>query len=644
MGLAGMFQLDSADSTSSDDGATVIVDVNGRRWKRIYEGPAMVDWWVGSAVDHGPGLQAALDFGGPLYLSRHYVTSQKLWATKEGTRLFGPAAAWGGEVTMGACITAAAGLSADFFIEFKNPSRGSLRSVGMENVCIDCGTSNAGGLVVRGAYDASEFKSLNIIGVPVDKVGFATSAGNTATREGPVQTSMLKNIWAIHREGGTCTAPAMILGDMQECATENLKGSHGGNISTVAAFVIQSCNALTVVSPSAINLSGYGIVIRENHGPCVGVTIISPTYEKCKKTIGTDSTDTRMFGAGLPTVALGSVVRQPANGSVATGIVWQSTAVGIYTKDTIGAFAPGPIYDGSGNLIGTITALASVGSSSIRHINPRTLSVNLSGAGQSVFKALSRSEIDLPMDTQASPKHTYVVASDVQNCLFREREWGVTTNNSPTSRVESGVGEVVLNYPNQWPLSGTAVNLADFATQGRIQITKNDGGLAITIAGTGIAIGKYGVTTLTMYEGHITLQRSAANKWEVAAIGGTIKDAGQGMICGTPKSVTVTAGLSLDSTLHERVLNNSGATVQVLVAASPAGINSACTIGTRVTLVKATAQSLIFKPAPTDLVLGASASGKHVGPVSVGDSITLECVAASTWAIVGGRGIPTFEA
>jgi hypothetical protein len=644
-GFAGTFQRDTSDVTSADNGGTVIVDVSGRRWKRQYSGPAMVEWWGARGVGNdGPALQLALDFGGWLYTRWHHITKQKLFATKEGTRLMGPCAAWGGEVTAGARIVADVSLNADFILEFKNPLRGALRSVGLEDICIDGGASNAGGLAVRGAYDASAFRNINIINVPGARVGLDTSAGNTLTREGPIQTSTFKNIWALHRDGEICTRPAVILGDIHESTAENIKGSHGSNMSTAPAFVIQSCNGVQIVTPSAINVSGYGIVVRENHGPCVGVTIIGATYEKCKQPFGTDSKDTRMFGAGLPIVALGSVVRQPADGSTASGTVWQSTNVGIYAKDTIGTFALGNVYDGSGNLIGEITALPSVGSSSIRHINPRTLSVNLSNAAQSAFKALSRSEIELPMDTQTEPKHTYLVTADVTNSLFREKEWGVTTNLSATSRVESGVGEIVMGYPDRWPLSGTAVNLANFATQSRIRITKNGGELAITIAGAGISIGKYGVTTLTMYEGYITLQRSGTSKWDIADMGGAIKDAAQGMICGIPRVVAVTATTAFDSTAHDRVFTNTGAAGPVAINAGTAGGSGpAIALGTRVTLTKTAAQSFYFKPNAADTVLGASAAGKYIAPTAVGSSVTLECMAANTWAIIASAGTFSYE-
>ena len=37
-GIAGLFIYDESDTTSADNGGTVLVDASGRRWKRVYDG------------------------------------------------------------------------------------------------------------------------------------------------------------------------------------------------------------------------------------------------------------------------------------------------------------------------------------------------------------------------------------------------------------------------------------------------------------------------------------------------------------------------------------------------------------------------------------------------------------------------------
>ncbi len=47
VGITGHFALDASDTTSADNGGTIIVGAGGRRWKRTYTGPKRVDWFGG---------------------------------------------------------------------------------------------------------------------------------------------------------------------------------------------------------------------------------------------------------------------------------------------------------------------------------------------------------------------------------------------------------------------------------------------------------------------------------------------------------------------------------------------------------------------------------------------------------------------
>ena len=70
--IAGFFKYDPTDTTSIDNGGTIIVDASGRRWKRDYVGETMVDWFgaVGNGVTNDSfQIQTAVDWLSLIYLS-----------------------------------------------------------------------------------------------------------------------------------------------------------------------------------------------------------------------------------------------------------------------------------------------------------------------------------------------------------------------------------------------------------------------------------------------------------------------------------------------------------------------------------------------------------------------------------------------
>ena len=63
-GIAGVFQYDSSDTTSADNGGTIIVGADGRRWKRDFSGNASVAWFGanGGGSDETLKIQAAFNY------------------------------------------------------------------------------------------------------------------------------------------------------------------------------------------------------------------------------------------------------------------------------------------------------------------------------------------------------------------------------------------------------------------------------------------------------------------------------------------------------------------------------------------------------------------------------------------------------
>lgn len=65
----GVFRVDVSDTTSSDNGGTVLIDASGRRWKRIYDGAVNVLWFGADkigATSSVPAVNATIAFANSL--------------------------------------------------------------------------------------------------------------------------------------------------------------------------------------------------------------------------------------------------------------------------------------------------------------------------------------------------------------------------------------------------------------------------------------------------------------------------------------------------------------------------------------------------------------------------------------------------
>lgn len=106
--IQGEFYLDTSDTTSSDNGGTIIVDANGGRWKRKWNGEILTDWFLldntGSTSSSSqleliaqfsktvtPGLSGSpyIRFGGGTYLHDVKTTTAANWIVPSNTFLIG---------------------------------------------------------------------------------------------------------------------------------------------------------------------------------------------------------------------------------------------------------------------------------------------------------------------------------------------------------------------------------------------------------------------------------------------------------------------------------------------------------------------------------------------------------------------------
>ncbi len=63
--IAGQFTVDDSDITSADNGGTILVAANGKRWKRVFEGNVQASWFgvtYDGVTDDLPAMQSACDY------------------------------------------------------------------------------------------------------------------------------------------------------------------------------------------------------------------------------------------------------------------------------------------------------------------------------------------------------------------------------------------------------------------------------------------------------------------------------------------------------------------------------------------------------------------------------------------------------
>lgn len=606
---------------------------------------------VGDGVtDDTAAIQTALDNGGRIYGEGNFLVSAKLTGTKEGTHLFGPSAAWGNENFSGKSfrLLGASSLTADFLIEFRNPVRGPMRSVGMEDVAIDLSTNlpNCGGLAVYGAYDASAFRNINITGVALGRIGFLASAGRS-NRTGVIQTAVFENIWSLKRAGSS-TAPAIRTWGIQESAFVNCKASH--NSATHAAWELASCAGINLIGPSFVNAGGYGLDIIEEQSRCEGVTITTPTFENCLNTVRTRTKDAYLFGTISSTPAIDSVVQQPANGSTATGVVWSSSAGGVYVVVTSGTFTTGTLFDSAGVSVGTVSAIQTFGNRQIALSNPRTLGASSVGsAAGGDFKALLNSRIELPDDSNANFTHVYTADNSAINNVFVAPRFGNMVASGRNNAI-AGVADLFFVYEgtantNLWPFTNNQFNLVNVpAAVRRVTIVRPQAtGGVCEIVGSGVTVGEYAAsTTFRIYGGAMVLRRTGAATWVIESAEGNIIAVNNWRVALRSWMQTRTTTFAADAnTVMGCTVVNTGATGIVNVSMS--AIGSAVPLGTQFTIRRVAPQILRVTPNAADTIIGASAAGKYVQLDSNGAFLTLEVMAENTYNIVASQGTFSFQ-
>lgn len=169
-GGEGTFAYVASDTSSADNGGTIIVDANGHRWYRMYnKQPLNLCWFGGfinSATDSSAALVAALAAGNAIFLPGPFTFTSAISYTfpnnTASLSIFGA----GAKVSLLTWPTAASGFTLNF--------QGPLNSVHLHDFTMETGVTGTSGAAVtlnqaaplgaENAWEQSDFTNVTIRG------------------------------------------------------------------------------------------------------------------------------------------------------------------------------------------------------------------------------------------------------------------------------------------------------------------------------------------------------------------------------------------------------------------------------------------------------------------------------------------------
>lgn len=295
-GIAGSFVLDSTDTTSADNDATIIVGTDGRRWKRVYVNTVSPCWFgakFNGINDDTTAIQAAINYCASLFTgSVFFSTPTDTFKTVMGTTLELPSGTAKVTNTLTVPVVYTSGTTKYSCV--------SIVGQGQSSSVLDFSgaPANTDGLVVLGG--ASEQRDFQILRPRRDGLVIGTSTGfswyhtvkrvfvNGAGRHGQLVYSMFRSKWddnlSAHCGGwgfaftqgmtstviqnnysNTCALGGYLLGDLvslgasSSCVYSSLISNACDN--GVNAYVIAGAKGFTMIGNGSEKATDYSILL-----------------------------------------------------------------------------------------------------------------------------------------------------------------------------------------------------------------------------------------------------------------------------------------------------------------------------------------------------------------------------------------------
>jgi hypothetical protein len=587
------------------------------------------------------------------FSNKVYAVSSPITINKDGIKLSSNCMDWNSTFCT---IKATSSFSGESVLVFRHATNSYIRSIGIENITIDGGTSSTcHGILMQRAYDGCKFDNVHVKNIADSKHAWY----HTTNVIGDIgQTCTFTNCTALHRNN-TSTAATWKIDYLQESVFINCKswaGSGSTYSSSANCFDIAGSGGLQFVGCSAIYTQGHGWLIDPDIvSGGNGISLISCLFEECKYPYGFTSDSYALFGTMSSTPTLFSTV---TNGSATpNGTVSFANSSGVYVYNTNGTFSVGDtIYSGSTDH-GTITSIRKGTVDGFTVTNPQ-----IKGSSAKPYILNVKDTRNATLDIIKSVNETYTVSvTPTAISTNLNLSYDVDVNDYSTTTNVNRRGYQKIFYVNN--ISGSSYTLPMRAYVGmEVTIVKNDSSAQYIIyPASGDNIESYSRLYIhgnsTVEQSTVTLICDVNYTWRVKSYSGIIQLANgaydrQSYRCTKTSIYNTISNLTLGTQYGGMTITNKGATGAVNVTLTQ------CTVmrGAIHRFVKIANQT--FRITPKDLGSGnydtirGGGAGKYLELTNVGDSVTLMCTEVSgtslstdtgVWDIIASNGSHTFE-
>lgn len=363
--IAGIFQRDSSDTTSADNGGTIIIDALGRRWKRQFDSGVSVKWF-GAA-----GNDIENDTDEFLAALAYCKAQKKALAIPDGTYLLTAGAVnFAGQglaiVGVGKPVLHFTGAGCAFEMDTGLPNGESLSDMRVENLRIDGGPLITDGFYSRGVVrsvfrnivvrecSAKAYHILHGVSNQYDSIKYSANEGSQTTRPscGVYLTNNGEGYYTADCTFINCVSEDFILGI--GCYI------HDGSGNTFVGGTFEGCNIGLVVGVGCRRNHFIGTWFEQNATRDAEINSTANSFDDCY--FGSSGSSPNIaVSTGKGTIFRGGYIRTVNLQSTSSETIFIGCGFDENLSGTLGITGPGTYrnigaskIDNAGNVVGPL--------------------------------------------------------------------------------------------------------------------------------------------------------------------------------------------------------------------------------------------------------------------------------------------------